>query len=53
MQGLTESQLRESVDLVLNNSSFKETVLNMKESFRKSGGYKQAVDEIFKFTGCY
>ncbi|MGG0456352.1 macrolide family glycosyltransferase [Bacillus mycoides] len=53
MQGLVESQLRESVDLVLNNSSFKETALNMKESFRKSGGYKQAADEILKFTGRY
>ncbi|EEL87522.1 glycosyl transferase family 1 [Bacillus cereus] len=53
MKELTEDQLRESVDLVLNNSSFKETALNMKESFRKSGGYKQAADEIFKFTGRY
>ncbi|OFD42375.1 macrolide family glycosyltransferase [Bacillus mycoides] len=53
MKELTEDQLRESVNLVLNNSSFKEIALNMKESFRKSGGYKQAVDEIFKFTGRY
>ncbi|QWG33893.1 macrolide family glycosyltransferase [Bacillus mycoides] len=53
MQGLTESQLRESVDLVLNNSSFKETALNMKESFRKSGGYEKAVDEIFKNKSQY
>ncbi|EJS54545.1 MGT family glycosyltransferase [Bacillus cereus BAG1X1-3] len=53
MKELTEDQLRKSVDLVLNNSSFKETALNMKESFRKSGGYKQAADEIFKFTGRY
>ncbi|OJD58197.1 macrolide family glycosyltransferase [Bacillus sp. NH11B] len=53
MQGLTESQLRESVDLVLRKSSFKEAALNMKESFRKTGGYKQAVDEILKFTGRY
>ncbi|PGM96097.1 macrolide family glycosyltransferase [Bacillus cereus] len=53
MKELTEDQLRESVNLVLNNSSFKEIALNMKESFRKSGGYKQAVDEILKFTGRY
>ncbi|MED1559112.1 macrolide family glycosyltransferase [Bacillus paramycoides] len=51
MKELTEDQLRESVDLVLNNPSFKEASLNMKESFRKSGGHKQAVDEIFTFIG--
>lgn len=53
MQGLTADQLSESVEIVLNNSSCKEATLNLKESLRKSGGYKQAVDEIFKFTGCY
>ncbi|PFJ05041.1 glycosyl transferase family 1 [Bacillus cereus] len=53
MKELTEEQLRESVEIVLNNPSFKEAALNMKESFRKSGGYKQVVDEIFKFTGRY
>ncbi|EJR54956.1 MGT family glycosyltransferase [Bacillus cereus VD107] len=51
MKELTEDQLRESVELVLNNLSFKEASLNMKKSFRKSGGYKQAVDEIFTFIG--
>ncbi|MCW9132359.1 glycosyltransferase [Bacillus paramycoides] len=51
MKELTEDQLRESVELVLNNPSFKEASLNMKESFRKSGGHKQAVDEIFTFIG--
>ncbi|WP_242245708.1 macrolide family glycosyltransferase [Bacillus cereus group sp. BfR-BA-01523] len=53
MQGLTADQLSESVELVLNDLSLKEAALNMKESFRKTGGYKQAVDEIFKFTGRY
>lgn len=53
MQGLTADQLSESVEIVLNNPSCKEAALNLKESLRKSGGYKQAVDEIFKFTGCY
>lgn len=53
MQGLTADQLSESVELVLNDLSFKEAALNMKESFRKTGGYEQAVDEIFKFTGRY
>ncbi|MED1410992.1 MULTISPECIES: macrolide family glycosyltransferase [Bacillus] len=51
MQGLSDIQLREGVELVLNNPSFKEAALDMKESFRKSGGYKQAVDEIFTFIG--
>lgn len=51
MQGLTADQLRESVERVLNNPSFKEAAFKMKESFRKSGGYKQAVDEIFTFIG--
>jgi MGT family glycosyltransferase len=53
MQGLTADQLSESVEIVLNNPSCKEAALNLKESLLKSGGYKQAVDEIFKFTGCY
>ncbi|MGH0484223.1 macrolide family glycosyltransferase [Bacillus mycoides] len=53
MQGLTADQLSESVEIVLNNPSCKEAALNLKESLRKSGGYKQAVDEIFKFTGRY
>lgn len=51
MKELTEEQLRESVELVLNNPSYKESALNLKESFRKSGGYKQAVDEITTFAG--
>ncbi|EOQ30836.1 TPA: glycosyl transferase family 1 [Bacillus cereus] len=49
MKELTEEQLRESVELVLNNPSYKEAALNLKGSFQKSGGYKQAVDEIFTF----
>ncbi|PEX82639.1 macrolide family glycosyltransferase [Bacillus cereus] len=53
MKELTKEQLRESVELVLNNPSFTEAALNMKESFRKSGGYKQAVDEILKFKSKY
>ena len=50
MKELTEGQICESVEHVLQNSSFKEAALNMKESFRKSGGYKQAVDDILTFT---
>ncbi|BFH62737.1 macrolide family glycosyltransferase [Paenibacillus azoreducens] len=53
MQSLTANQLREAVDHVLSLSSFKKAVANISESFRKSGGYHQAVDEIFKFRSQY
>ncbi|MCC3380161.1 macrolide family glycosyltransferase [Paenibacillus farraposensis] len=53
MQSLTANQLREAVDHVLSLSSFKKAVANISESFRKSGGYHQAVDEIFKFKSQY
>ncbi|UQD51995.1 glycosyl transferase family 1 [Bacillus methanolicus] len=49
MQGLTANQLREAADHVLNTPSFHKAVSNIKESFQKSGGYHQAVDEIFEF----
>ncbi|MFE6796346.1 macrolide family glycosyltransferase [Paenibacillus chitinolyticus] len=49
MQGLTAHQLREAVDQVLSLSSFQKAVAHIGESFRKSGGYRQAVDEIFEF----
>jgi MGT family glycosyltransferase len=53
MQSLTANQLREAVDHVLSLSSFKKAVANVGESFRKSGGYHQAVDEIFEFISHY
>lgn len=49
MKELTVEQLSESVELVLNNPSYKEAALHLKKSFQKSGGYKKAVDEIFTF----
>ena len=49
MQGLTANQLREAADHVLNDPSFHKAVSNIRESFQKSGGYHQAVDEIFEF----
>jgi len=49
MQSLTANQLREAVDHVLSLSSFKKAAANIGESFRKSGGYHQAVDEIFEY----
>ncbi|PGZ96154.1 glycosyl transferase family 1 [Bacillus pseudomycoides] len=53
MQGLTASQLLETVEHVLRHPSFHKAVANIKESFQKSGGYQQAVDEIFKFKSQY
>jgi len=50
MQGLTATQLREAADHVLNLPSFKQAAASVGESFRKSGGYQHAVDEIFEFS---
>ncbi|GIO34438.1 glycosyl transferase family 1 [Paenibacillus albilobatus] len=49
MQSLTANQLHEAADHVLSLPSFKEAAGHISESFRKSGGYQQAVDDIFKF----
>jgi len=49
MQNLTAKQLHEAVDHVLKHSSFQKAAANIRESFHKSGGYRQAVDEIFEF----
>ncbi|WP_136605399.1 macrolide family glycosyltransferase [Paenibacillus dokdonensis] len=49
MQSLTPNQLREAAEHVLSLSSFKQAVAGISESFQKSGGYHQAVDEIFEF----
>lgn len=49
MQGLTANQLREAAEQVLSGSSYKTAAANIGESFRKSGGYSQAADEIFAF----
>jgi MGT family glycosyltransferase len=51
MQGLTAAQLREAVERVLKDPTFQRRAANMGESFRKSGGYCRAVDEIFVFKG--
>ncbi|MBL4952790.1 glycosyltransferase [Neobacillus sp. YIM B02564] len=53
MQGLTAKQLRESADQVLSQPSFHQAAAKMKESLRKSGGYQQAVNEIFEFKRQY
>jgi MGT family glycosyltransferase len=53
MQSLTANQLREAADHVLNHPSFHKAVANIRESFQKSGGYHQAVDEIIEFKSQY
>ncbi|MEY2195359.1 macrolide family glycosyltransferase [Neobacillus sp. BF23-41] len=53
MHGLTANQLREAAEHVLNNPSIHKAVSNIRESFQKSGGYHQAVDEIFEFKSQY
>lgn len=53
MQSLTANQLREAADHVLNHPSFHQAVANIRESFQKSGGYHQAVGEIFEFKSQY
>ncbi|WP_312111234.1 macrolide family glycosyltransferase [Brevibacillus reuszeri] len=49
MQSLTANQLREGVDHVLSDSSFKQAASNIGESFERSGGYQQAVEEILEY----
>jgi len=49
MHDLTVSQLSETVNHIVEHSNFQKTLTDIGESFRKSGGYHQAVDEIFKF----
>ncbi|MGX1832039.1 macrolide family glycosyltransferase [Paenibacillus taichungensis] len=53
MQTLTANQLREAVDHVLSVPSFEKAAANLRESFRKSGGYDYAVDAIFEFKTQY
>ncbi|MGE7759930.1 macrolide family glycosyltransferase [Peribacillus sp. NPDC097895] len=53
MQSLTANQLREAADHVLNDPTFHKTVASIRESFQKSGGYHQAVDEIIEFKSKY
>ncbi|CEG25438.1 macrolide family glycosyltransferase [Bacillus sp. B-jedd] len=52
-ENLTAMQLYEAVEHVLNTPSFREAAENSRASLQKSGGYHQAVDEIFKFKNQY
>ncbi|MBU8919305.1 glycosyltransferase [Bacillus sp. FJAT-29953] len=49
MQNLTANQLSETLDQVLKQPSYQKAAASIGESFQKSGGYHQAVDEIFKY----
>lgn len=40
--------LRESVEKVLTDPSYLENMRKISDSFKESGGYKKAVEEIFK-----
>jgi len=53
MQGLTATGLRETVERVLTLPSFQKSVPTIRDSFRTSGGYHQAVDEIFEMKSQY
>ena len=48
-QSLTAKKLSAAAEQVLNDSSVHKAAANMKESLQRSGGFHQAVDEIFKF----
>jgi MGT family glycosyltransferase len=52
-QTLTENQLREAVDQVLNHPLYHKTITKIRESYQKSGGCHQAVDEIIEFKKEY
>ncbi|MFB7140695.1 macrolide family glycosyltransferase [Gottfriedia sp. NPDC056225] len=53
MQNLTPIQLRNAADQVLNNASYHKEVTTISESFKKAGGYRQAVTEILQFYSHY
>ncbi|AZN38788.1 macrolide family glycosyltransferase [Paenibacillus albus] len=49
MQSLTANELREAVEQVLSDASIKPAVAAIRESLLASGGYRQAVEEIFEY----
>ncbi|RKN75828.1 macrolide family glycosyltransferase [Paenibacillus ginsengarvi] len=49
MQTLTVPGLRDAADQVLSDSSYRNATAQVGASFRQSGGYRRAVDEIFDF----
>lgn len=53
IQSLTANRLRKAADHVLSFPSFRIAAANVRDSFRSSGGYQQAVDKIFEFKRQY
>jgi MGT family glycosyltransferase len=53
METLTSNQLLDAAQHVLNQPSFRLSAENMKESLQASGGYVQAVNEIFEMKRMY
>ncbi len=49
-RALTPEMLRKAVEKVMNDKIFKENSRRIGKSLRDAGGYKQAVEEIVKFT---
>ncbi|AIQ13708.1 macrolide family glycosyltransferase [Paenibacillus durus] len=45
---LTPELLKDSVEKVLNDPSYVENIKKISDSFKQAGGYKKAVEEIFK-----
>ncbi|NGM81671.1 glycosyl transferase [Paenibacillus sp. 7124] len=45
---ITPELLRDSVEKVLNDPSYAENIKKISDSFKQAGGYKKAVEEIFK-----
>lgn len=45
---LQPQELREAVEGVINDPSYKKNIEKISQSFREAGGYKKAVEEIFK-----
>ncbi|QWU14815.1 glycosyltransferase, MGT family [Paenibacillus sophorae] len=45
---LTPDLLKDSVEKVLNDPSYVENIKKISDSFKQAGGYKKAVEEIFK-----
>ncbi len=47
---ITPEILREAVEMILDNKSFREKSRKIGESLHAAGGYRRAVDEIVTFT---
>lgn len=49
--GITSKILKESVEKIISDKSFRENAMKMRSSFISAGGAKGAAEEIFTFTG--